>query len=226
MIKALAYVCTTAVILAVPLAAASQSAAAVPSPATLTLRAYNTYGVPGAELRTAVRTVEAMLSRVAIATIWRNCRVVGRRSADETDPCSDRVGVNELIIRVVGAAGQAAKTEAGAPLGYSSIDGQLRKGTLATIFADRVSAVANALYIDRGTLFGRAVAHEVAHLLLGENEHTSSGLMRAYWSGHVLIANRIEDWNFSSEQGMLMRTALAARTVAAAPQLVQARSRK
>jgi len=160
-----------------------------------------------------------MLSSVAIATIWRNCRIVGRRSAEEVDPCTDKIGVNELIIRVVGGTHEDA--EAGAPLGYSSIDGRLRMGTLATIFADRVSAVANALYIDRGTLFGRAVAHEVGHLLIGEAGHPASGLMRAYWSGHTLIENRAEDWIFSSEQGQLMRMALVGRTVAAAPRIVQ-----
>lgn len=214
MIKALACVCTTAVLLAVHLDAASEtSSLASPPAATVTLRAYNTYGVPLSELRTAYRTVQTMLANVAITTVWRNCRIVGRRSADEADPCTDRVGVNELIIRVVG--GNRSELEAGAPLGYSAIDGRLRNGTLATIFADRVRAVANALYIDRGTLFGRTVAHEVGHLLLGENRHDSSGLMRAYWSGHVLIDNRIEDWMFSSEQGQQMRTRLGERTPAA-----------
>src|SRR4051794_15846885 len=168
MIRALACVCTTAVMLVVPLAAAP------PSTATVTLRAYNTYGVPVTELRTASRTVQTMLSRIAIATVWRNCRIVGRRSTEEADPCTDKIGVNELIIRVVG--GTREEADAGAPLGYSSVDGRRRLGTLATIFADRVNAVANALYIDRGTLFGRTVAHEVGHLLLGENDHSASGL--------------------------------------------------
>lgn len=213
MIRVLACVCTTAVMLSVPLAAAP------PSMATVTLRAYNTYGVPVSELRTASRTVQTMLSRIAIATIWRNCRIVGRRSVEEADPCADKVGVNELIIRVVGGTREDA--EAGAPLGYSSIDGRLRMGTLATIFADRVSAVANALYIDRGTLFGRTVAHEVGHLLLGESDHPTSGLMRAYWSGHLLIENKAEDWIFSSEQGQQMRLALVGRTLAAMPRVVQ-----
>jgi hypothetical protein len=214
MIKALACVCTTAVMLVVPLVASSPTPP--PPAATVILRAYNTYGVPLSELRTAYRTVQTMLASVAITTVWRNCRIVGRRSADETDPCTDRVGVNELIIRVVG--GSRSELEAGAPLGYSAIDGRLRNGTLATIFADRVRAVANALYIDRGTLFGRTVAHEVGHLLLGENSHASSGLMRAYWSGHVLIDNRMEDWMFSSEQGQQMRLRLEGPSLTGAAQ--------
>jgi hypothetical protein len=217
-IKALAYACTAAVMLVVPLTAAP------PLNATLTLRAYNTYGVPVSELRTAARTVQAMLSRIAIPTVWRNCRIVGRRSDAEADPCTDPVGVNELIIRVVGGA--KTDGEAGAALGYSSIDGRRRIGTLATIFADRVSAVANSLYVDRGTLFGRAVAHEVGHLLLGESDHPSWGLMRGYWSGHTLIGNKAEDWIFSAEQGEQMRLALAGRLLAAAPRIVHAEAER
>ena len=46
---------------------------------------------------------------------------------------------------------------------------------------DRIDALARQAGVDPGMLLGRAVAHEIGHLILGTTKHAKSGLMRATW---------------------------------------------
>jgi hypothetical protein len=154
--------------------------------------------------------------------------VVGRPDA-RLEPCVESVGRDELIVRIVGAAsmthsaeiditgedGDAHFTPPTVALGYSLIDIARGTGTLATIFADRVDRLSRALDVDRGTLFGRTVAHEIGHLLLGRQNHSELGLMRGTWTRHTLIENHREDWSFTREEASDMRLALQARSASA-----------
>ncbi len=54
-------------------------------------------------------------------------------------------------------------------------------------------------------LLGRAIAHEVGHLLLPGGRHSPSGLMRAPWVYEELMENRREDWVFSPQDGRQLR---------------------
>jgi hypothetical protein len=97
-----------------------------------------------------------------------------------------------LIVRIVPAP---AATAAGS-LGCAVIDLRTGAGTLATIYGDRVSLVAARTGVVEATLLGRAIAHEIGHLLLGTPQHAASGLMRAQWSDRELRNNLAADWTF------------------------------
>jgi hypothetical protein len=191
------------------LLAVSASTAGPASP--VIVRAYNTYGVPSREMRTAALTVQRVLSMIPIDMRWRNCGVVAAPVVHAVDQCDDPVARNEVIVRVVAAL---IPPEPDAPLGDSFIDPVLGTGTLATVYADRVLALSRALDVDHGTLLGRAVGHEIGHLLLGTRRHSGFGLMRALWSRHTILENRSGDWLFTYHQGLAMRSALDARLLA------------
>ena len=55
-------------------------------------------------------------------------------------------------------------------------------GVLATIYFDRVMWLAHEAGTDSRVLLGRAIAHELGHLLLATTTHGPVGLMRAHWS--------------------------------------------
>jgi hypothetical protein len=82
---------------------------------------------------------------------------------------------------------------------------------LATIFLDRVEALSAKAGADSGQLLGRAMAHEIGHLLLGTTHHADRGLMRGVWSTIDLQKDQPLDWMLSAEEGTLMRRALALR---------------
>jgi hypothetical protein len=66
------------------------------------------------------------------------------------------------------------------------VDPQTRRGSLATLYVNRVFDLAAACGVDGGTLLGRAMAHELAHLLLGSPRHSSTWLMGPHWPADMV----------------------------------------
>ena len=182
------------------------------------VRSYNTIGLPLPMLDDAESTVGSLLREAGIDSSWRNCRTSNGPSSESDDVCGDVLNPSEVIVRIVRAPRAITDVEV---LGYSHVDAYRRQGTLATVFADRVRALAPALRIDEGTLLGRAITHEVGHLLLGTLEHSETGLMRGAWhsAGH-----RRSDWLFSSTEGTRMRAGLEARSLSPAIAVARAQS--
>ena len=110
-------------------------------------------------------------ARVDVA--WRNC--------DAAECCAAVPAPGELVIRLVrepvrrDAGERAARSCSVKP----SIDTGAGAGVLATIYVDRVERMAELSETDVVVLLGRAIAHELGHLLLATNAHSTSGLMRA-----------------------------------------------
>jgi hypothetical protein len=164
----------------------------------LVVRLYDSAGVSARALERARDTAGITLAAVGIEPIWRPCHATG---------CITKPKPHEVEIRIVMAT---PFSERGA-LGFAAIDVEQRAGTLATIYVDRIDALAVASGIDRGTLLGRALAHEIGHLILGTPDHAERGLMRATWTAIDLRRDRPFDWVFSEPQGTEMRLRLAAR---------------
>ena len=95
-------------------------------------------------------------------------------------------------------------------LGHALIDSRTQTGVLATIFIDRTGRLANDLGIDHRTLLGRAIAHELGHLLLGTSTH-GAGLMRETWSHGELQGRRRSDWHLDPLDASTIRDRLAQR---------------
>jgi hypothetical protein len=95
-------------------------------------------------------------------------------------------------------------------LGHALIDSRLNAGVLATVFIDRTRRLASTLDIDYRALLGRAIAHELGHLLLGTSMH-GSGLMREVWSHDELLGTRRDDWTLDPLDASAIRDRLARR---------------
>ena len=93
-------------------------------------------------------------------------------------------------------------------LGESMLDREQRGGVLMTIDVSTVRSVAGRAFTSISTLLGRAVAHEIGHLLLGSAEHPRLGLMRALWSHDELRGLKPAHWGFSAREAARMRQTL------------------
>ena len=164
----------------------------------LVVRTYDSARVSSRELEHAQQSAGIALAAVGINPIWRPCHAVG---------CISKPKPHEVEIRLVRAT---ALSERGS-LGFAAVDIAERAGTLATVYVDRVDALALAAGVDRGELLGRAMAHEVGHLLLGSVDHAQYGLMRATWKVDELRRALPLDWMFSRVEATEMRLRLAAR---------------
>ena len=182
------------------------------------VRSYNTIGLPLPILDHAESTVGDLLREAGIDSSWRNCRTTDGPSSQSRDLCDDVLNASEVIVRIVRTPRAITDVEV---LGYSHVDAYRRQGTLGTIFADRVRVLAAALRIDQGTLLGRAMTHEVGHLLLGTLEHSETGLMRGAWN---TAGRHPSDWFFSSAEATRMRAGLEARSRSPALAVARAQS--
>jgi hypothetical protein len=163
----------------------------------LIVRTYNNVGVTAEQMSHARDVAGVILQGADLHAVWRDC----------TADCAEALGPRELIVRIV-AAPQGIVAES---LGCALIDLQHRAGTLATVYPDRINAVAFRTGVDAGTLLGRAVAHEIGHLLLGTTHHSAGGLMRALWSDQELQRGLPADWTFAPDDVARIGRGLAAR---------------
>jgi hypothetical protein len=173
----------------------------------MTIRIYDGFGVPAADLHTAIRTASNTLADAGIVTDWIECR-----ADPAADRCSRVTGESELVVRLSRAPGGR---DAGDALGNAAVDTLMREGALATLYADRIAAHAAAAGADPGTLLGRAAAHEIGHLLMGTTGHAQRGLMRAHWSQADLQRRFEREWRFSAAEAQQLRDRVAARMHAA-----------
>ena len=162
----------------------------------LTVRVYNPYGVRASELRGAKTVAKNGFGTAGVSIEWRDCKSGGVGARPDVNICEGTLSATELIVRLIHSPGGASTHTA--VLGYSSVDKQTRSGSVATIYGDRVAEAAIRISVDRGTLLGRVVAHELGHLL-GAMSHTDAGLMRERWPYQMLRGNVPIDWLFTTD---------------------------
>ena len=169
------------------------------------IRVYET-GIGDVALRTAaIRTAASIVELAGVDVEWYDCTDNGRRPV-----CQDARRSGNFIARIMPTftssaplrklpvAALGAQGDAEPALGFAVVDPVTRAGKMATVFHDQVETVARRTGVARSELLGRALAHEVGHLLLGVRGHSRGGIMRAVWTDDELTRDRPDDWLFAS----------------------------
>jgi hypothetical protein len=138
----------------------------------------------------ALKGAGDILADADVSVDWRDCspRAFGMHPA-----CSSAPSPGEIVVRLV----RLAATDGSRALGEAFVNRAGGRGVLATVFVDRIEAIAALSKTDVVSFVSRVIAHEIGHLLLGTNSHTERGLMREVWSLKDLARDRAEDWLFS-----------------------------
>lgn len=173
---------------------------------SIVVRTY-TEAASAGDIRTARRTAGAILDRAGIQVVWLECGLPDDPA--DADECSQVPRWNELVVRIV-SAGAVDGRPGVETLGSALVDMDAGAGSLATVYANRVRVMAQRAGVEVAELLGRAMAHEVGHLLLGTNGHAEHGLMRASWSSVDLRGHRAQ-WFFNGKEGAAMRSGIASR---------------
>jgi hypothetical protein len=163
----------------------------------------------------AAATAAAILQTSGITSDWIDCSSPGANGpGGQAARCSSPIGPGGIAVRLV----RGSATSPGArsiPLGDALVDAAHLTGALATVYVDRVQRIAAEAQVDATTLLGRAVAHEIGHLLLGTSHHSGKGLMRADWSRGTLLRNVPADWLFTPQESLALRRGLGRRAASA-----------
>lgn len=194
-------------------AAMSGGAAADTGPAHLVIRIYDGTSADAATRTAAMHTAAAIVADGGIDATWQDCTAGAHRPA-----CTpSRLG-RELIIRIMATpapgtlvAGGASATGGTAGtlsliLGFAVIDPASGIGSLATVFMDRIQAIAQRTDVAASSVLGLTMAHEVGHLLLGTPTHGRTGLMRETWTDQELALGREDDWQFGPSEKHILQS--------------------
>ena len=188
-------------------------AAAETRPANLVIRIYDGTSADAASRAAAIQTASAVIAGAGVHAAWYDCT----RELQRPECMPSRRG-RELIVRIMPTpapgttlTGGSLETRSNAGtvrliLGFAVIDPASGGGVLATIFMDRVEAIAHRIDVPPSSVLGSAIAHEVGHLLLGTPTHGLSGLMREIWTEEELALGREEDWLFTPSERHILQT--------------------
>jgi hypothetical protein len=169
---------------------------------SILVRVYDNAGVATSDLSEALKQSFEILKRADVTVDWVQCPA--RRSGSIPAICDTPPGHSEMVVRLVEGA---EKDRDRRPLGQPLLDPSSRTGVFATVFMNRVDRFAEVAQFSRPTVLGRAIAHEIGHLILGTNSHSETGLMREVWTVEQLVRNRPEDWQFTPAQTFELRSA-------------------
>jgi len=199
-----------ALVLAIPMTVAGRDFIRDEHRPALIVRMYNSYGVPSEDLWAAQVHVHAIFGDAGIDVLWMDCWPKDdAEAAGAPTECLQALGTNEVALRLLGTI--VAPDKPFVSMGFALVKLQKRPPYLATVFVDLVALVARGANIDFRALLGRAIAHEIGHLLLNTNGHADQGLMRAVWSRAELGQNDPADWVFRQDEAATLREAAANR---------------
>ena len=174
-------------------------------PDALVVRVYDSSNGPAKTRATAILTAASIAADAGLVIDWTDCS-----RGSQAGACTGLRGPNDLIVRIMpssrsGWPGLLIRDQMRTPLGFSVVDPGVAASALAIVFLDRVLPLAQRNGIDPGRLLGRAIAHEIGHLLIGTTEHSRTGLMREIWTDKEIADNRPEDWVFTDSDRLRTR---------------------
>ena len=185
----------------------------------VTVRIYDAAGVGTEKRRASLDIAASIISTASVELIWRHCSEpitkAGPPRVNRTAEnfCELPLAPGELALRMV-RSGTVNDQSRELPLGDALMNTRTGGGgVLATIYVDRVDWLAAQTGVDPRALLGRAIAHELGHLLMATSTHATNGLMRPIWLQSEIRRRQSNDWTFRPTEiaAIKARTALVQR---------------
>ena len=162
--------------------------------------------------RHAEQAAGEILAKAGVDTRWIECPV----GSSSTGACAGPMTTLVLVVNLLPRSMSDRLRRAGGVLGVAIEASDNKFAYVASIFYDESKDHAEEFQVNFGELLGDVIAHELGHLLLGTNSHSSSGLMSAFWSGNRLRMAAQGLLAFTDAQAKQISAAMAARALAAA----------
>jgi hypothetical protein len=179
----------------------------------ITIRIHNYSGANFSVVGHAERVADSILREAGVNTVWVECPV--NQDSFHGPICAAPLSSLDFVVNLVPRSMSDHWHLGGGVLGLAIEAEGKGFGFSASIFYDVVRDCAKQRREDLDQILGTAIAHELGHLLLGTNSHSSSGLMSAFWSRKQLIVVQQRGLSFSSAEAELVQRAVLARRLAA-----------
>jgi hypothetical protein len=127
-------------------------------------------------LTKAKATASGILENAGIRVLWADCSP----NAGGMDPvCDISPGPSDLQLRILTKEMAQRTRTTNHCMGYAVVAG--RFPTIASVFYHRAVELEAGKSGARAEILGGILAHEIGHLLLAENSHSGTGVLRAQW---------------------------------------------
>ena len=171
--------------------------------ARLTVSVYNDAEVPADVLKLAENEAYQIFRQAGIELYLLNCRIPAA-SEEASRACREALFPEHLHLRIVRKSlGLKGETMG---ISFQSDDGN---GCYADLFYAPMERLHQTDGTDIPGLLGHVAAHEIGHLLLGANSHSTAGIMHARWTAEELASARVGGLGFSESESRRMRARLA-----------------
>jgi hypothetical protein len=177
---------------------------------TITVRVYNYARVPRATLQGAELNAAKILRKAGVETVWLDCPLEAP-GADTPLACQQPVSPAEIVLRILPRFASQHGLHRDATLGFSLVPPANEWGTYANVFFDRVEILAENRVASPSEILGNAIVHEIGHLLLRSNRHSTAGIMRAQWNDEDLRRASRGTLLFTAQQAALIRAEVSTR---------------
>jgi hypothetical protein len=155
---------------------------------SVTVSVYDDAGVSLETMELAEETASYVFFKAGIEVAWRNCSLEGELTHAES--CGRAAFPTNLSVRLLRNSRNLRTGTLG--VAYLSADGT---GCYTDVFVEPIEQLHIRFSVSTPNLLGQAMAHEIAHLLLGTNSHSVTGIMRASWQRKDLV---------SADKGLLL----------------------
>jgi hypothetical protein len=184
--------------------AGNQTSGSESSNPQVVVSVYDDTGVSARILLDAEKEASRVFRELSVGLSWVNCR------AEDEDflGCRQPITSTQLFVRVV-RRGRTLPDDAFG-VAFLGVDGN---GRYADVFLDRVRRLqAGKAQINEARVLGYVMAHEIGHLLLGSNAHSTAGIMEPSWSAAELRKIEMGRLAFTKTECEKMRRRVEARS--------------
>lgn len=201
-------------------AAIGKGSDAAPGFATIYVRIYDYADVPAHILGQAKTHAARVFKRSGIEMVWLADplhREASEVPATSTGPLDYERQFRELSLRIY-PANMSQRLKMGETVfGYAlQPEGEIGFGRIAIVFNEKAVSLAKLGIASQSVTLGHIIAHEMGHLLLGNNSHSQFGIMHVPWNRALLKAAATGRLNFTPEETQRIRKGLARRARIAA----------
>jgi hypothetical protein len=158
-----------AIMAATPLVLAKTHAGEV----RITVRVHDYVKLPAEALSEIEANAKRVLGQAGVPVEFVECYHRGVETG--VPACTGPLGPADLILRIL----EPKLAVNGEQLGFAAMTPE--GGAYITVFINPAQRKARIGSLSDGSFLGHAVSHEIGHLLLGPNSHSSSGVMRSLW---------------------------------------------
>jgi hypothetical protein len=166
--------------------------------------------VPHETLARAEEVASEILLRAGIEVTWITCDFTIPSGSREPG-CSRPLSSLDFFLNIVDRLQALSPKLSEIAMGVAVVPSEGAQGDTAYLGLRQAANVAHVSSLPLETVLGLGAAHEMGHLLLGENAHSPSGLMKARWGNDELNLGLHGNLIFLPEQVDRIRTNLLAR---------------